>query len=115
MRDSERRRSPRLFHSAKAELQWYDGSKETASTIDVSRGGALFDVGRRPQLGELVMIRFSSLTSFQREVVATVRRVVPAFQGRRYLLAVTFVAEQPGLYHAACNFESRFETLPNTG
>lgn len=109
MAKKERRRAPRVFHSLAAKLEREDGDQETVSTIDLSSSGALLDVKRPGQVGEVVVVTFETSPQTFSEAAAVIRRSLPAFGGRRHIIGVSFLEAQPTLYATACARESLLE------
>ena len=102
MRTEEKRRAPRVFHALKAKLEWESGEQEFTSTIDLSSSGVLLDVSRPAKLGQVVSLRFETSPSNFTEASGVVRRSLPAFGGRRHILALSFLEPQTTLYATAC-------------
>jgi hypothetical protein len=111
MSTRERRRAPRVFHALKVLVEWESGEVELASTIDLSTGGALLDVGTASPPSQVVLLRFETSPQVYSETAAVVRRCSPAFGGRRFVCALSFLEPQAPLFATACARESLLETV----
>lgn len=79
-----------------------NGETEDVATIDLSASGALLDVARSGNVGEVVFLRFQFSAGVTTEAAGVIRRCKPAFGGKRHALAVAFTEPQSSLFSAAC-------------
>lgn len=79
-------------------------------TIDLSSSGVLLDVSRPALLDQVVKLKFELAPQLESHTTALVKRCLPAFGGRRYILAVAFRESQAALYQTACTRETLLES-----
>lgn len=99
-----------MFHSLRATLEWSTGETEAVKTIDLSSSGALLDVSRPGPLDQSVKLRFEIAPQLENHAAGLIKRCLPAFGGRRYILAVAFNESQAALYQTACTRETLLES-----
>lgn len=92
MGKKNQRASERVLHSVVALIKIGDNPPVPVKTLDLSKGGALLDSPMEASLGERVFVTFKVGSTELNPTAAYVRRVAPAFGGRRHCIALEFAA-----------------------